>query len=640
MSPLSRNITLILFAALFSLSRVDGAEKHYQVSVMTPGLRKEADAVIRHDEVLFEVEDAAHARKKVIRAVTIFSKEGRPFGKLELEYGQLTRIADLDGRIYNEQGEEVAALEDRDMHDFSAPGSDLYTDERERTAELYYDRYPYTVEYTYELSCRGIISWPDWYAQESGEPVEYSRFEIIMPDTGLLRYRVNRDSAAPAIAVHDGKRSYVWEARNLPELKGAILDEDLDMRTVVVLTAPSRFTIEDYAGDMSTWQLFGRWYQDLVKERTLLPESARRDIEAMSLPTDPILERIRKVYRYMQGRTRYVSVQLGIGGWQPFDPVYVHERGYGDCKALSNYTVALLKAAGVQAYPVLILSGNRGVPFYEQFPSQQFNHEIVCVPTGGDSLWLECTSQTLPAGRITHNNEARYALLINENGGTLVRTPGSISRENGQRRIAHVAFTFGGEARASVRTTYTGDQHDFIRRTLEECTREDRRRWIVGDIGIENCRLDSFSIQGLEERKAEMSTSLHLTLTGFASSTDSRYFFQPNLMERRTKVPKESKTRRSPVRLQYPYCDTDSIYFVLPKGCVCEALPKEVFLRASFGSYSTKTMVLGDSLVIYARRLEVKDSTILPERYQEYRAFFTEVVKADRALAVLAKNGK
>ena len=59
----------------------------------------------------------------------------------------------------------------------------------------------------------------------------------------------------------------------------------------------------------------------------------------------------------MQNNTRYISIQLGIGGWRPFEAAYVASKGYGDCKALSNYMYSLLKEAGILSYYTLVKAG-------------------------------------------------------------------------------------------------------------------------------------------------------------------------------------------------------------------------------------------------------------------------------------------
>ena len=59
----------------------------------------------------------------------------------------------------------------------------------------------------------------------------------------------------------------------------------------------------------------------------------------------------------------------------------------------------MLKAVGINSYYTLIRAGEDETDIQVDFPSNQFNHVVLCVPHGQRHLlWLECTSQTVSLG--------------------------------------------------------------------------------------------------------------------------------------------------------------------------------------------------------------------------------------------------
>jgi hypothetical protein len=631
-------VLLLLVESILYSASTGGDNPKYDVSNIPAALLKDADAVVRDYSIRFAVKNKQSAVYKVKQAVTVFKKEKRDYGYLGLSYSKFSELEDLDGTIYNAQGKVVRELEKNDTKDHCAySGYSLFEDSRMRIAELYNDQYPYTVEFTYEYSYDGYLNWPEWMSRITLDPIEQSRMEVVIPEDDSLRYWCNSDSVQPNIFINGSKKVYVWESHNSPKLtKEAAGDEIEDVATVVHL-APSQFEFGDYPGDMRTWKDFGTWDYSLTKGRDVLPVSAKLDVHLLTDTMTNIRAKIKILYEYMQKRSRYINVTLGIGGWQPFDATYVHEHAYGDCKALSNYMVALLKEAGISAFAFDVKFGKVSYPFILEFPSANFNHVMVCIPMR-DTLWLECTNQSIPFGHIGSSTENRGVLLLTPEGGIVAHTPRSTPRQNEQRRNATVDISSLGSTIAHVTVTRRGDQQDYVRDALFDESPEERERWVIHDLDVPNATLKQYSIYGLESHDLTIGIDMQIMLPRFASVSGDRLFFQPNLMERKTYVPPDVPQRFAPIRYEYPYHDADSIYYKLPFGFRAESVPTELHLQSSFGEFHAKTLALGDTAIVYTRSFELREYSIPAKNYAEYRKFYTDVVKADRAQVVLVRK--
>jgi Domain of Unknown Function with PDB structure (DUF3857)/Transglutaminase-like superfamily len=613
-----------------------GQDREFDLARMPAELAKDADAVARLNALAFTVESPGKATLRVRQAFTILNDKGRELGKVYVGYDKFRQLADLRGWLFDTQGEKIRDLKKSDINDYSAIADySLYEDSRVRAAELYYDSYPYTVVFEYEMNYNGLISWPSWYPFLSRAPVERSSFEVSVPADMPIRYHLRDVEPAPQIEQVATRKILRWEAANLPKWKHEPYSPG---GAPCILTAPSAFEIAGYAGDMSSWAAFGSWIYQLYNGRTTLPAPALSEIQNLCGNAASPREKIQRLYEYLQAKTRYVSVQLGIGGWQPFDAAYVYQRGYGDCKALTNFMLALLQAAEVEAYPVLIRHGEDAPAVIADFPCNQFNHVILCVPMAPDTLWLECTSQTAPFGHLGAGNEDRNVLMVTPEGGKLVRTPRSKSTDNQQIRRGAVTLSETGDAVAEVRTRYTGNQQDHVRWALAKSTPREREDWLREEIDVPSFRLTSADFSEAEGKRTEITLPVKLELPRFASRSGvSRLFLRPNLMERRTYIPPEVKERQQPVEFDYAYLDTDTISYHLPANFRIEAAPPTFALDTPFGSYHASTTLNAGTLE-YVRRLEIRERSLPADQYEAYRQFIADVVKADNAQVVLVRK--
>ncbi len=623
---------------IFSFNNFNGENK-YDVNNIPAGLKNNAGVVVRNEFLRFEVKDESRAVEIVKKAVTIFKKSEQDYGKLYLWYDKFSEIDNLEGTIYDSEGNEVRDLEDNDIKDYPAYSDySLYEDNRVKIIELYYNKFPYTIEYTYKINYNGFISWPSWYSRNSINPVEHTRFEVAIPKDNNLRYWCSSDSISPSVAYESDNKVYYWEYFNLPKLPEEAVNNAAEDYSPVVKIAPGKFMMEDHYGEMNSWKSFGKWFYDLTIGKDDLPDSVNSNIKKMITGETDVQQKINKLYKYMQSKTRYVSVQLGIGGWQPFDASYVNDRGYGDCKALSNYMISILKQAGINSYPVLIRSGSHRYNFIKKFPSNQFNHVIVSVPLKSDTVWLECTSQTMPFGHLSWSTENRNALMVTPDGGVVVKTPSSSPKQNIQKRIAEVTLNSLGIANAEVSSIWSGDQQDRVQSSLSESTPQEIKKYILNLFKVPNIELQNFNFDGINERLMDISLNLKAVFKKYANNTGKRMFFNPNLMDRQTYIPAEVQKRLSPVRYNYPFLDVDSIYYTIPDGFSVESLPSEINIQKSFGSFHSKTEITKNNKILYTRNFSITNYEIPPENYNEYRDFNKSIVKSDRAQVVLIKE--
>ena len=297
----------------------------------------------------------------------------------------------------------------------------------------------------------------------------------------------------------------------------------------------------------------------------------------------------------------------------------------------------LLKAAGVTAYPVLINNGDHRLPLIEEFPSNQFNHVIVCVPLQQDTIWLECTNQNIVAGNIGSSNENRGALMLTPDSGIIVQTPKSSSNQNLMQKKIEVTLS---STSASVNgiIKWKGDQQIYARSIMKEEVPKDQEKWILKSFEVPDVSIKNYSFGICNDSSNAVDLKLNLSLPRYATISGSRIFFNPNVMERNTYVPGQVSKRLSPIRFSYPYHDIDTVIYKIPHEYKIEAVPNETNLSSSFGEFYSKVVQGSDGNIMYVRSMEIKRYEIPAENYDEYRKFFGEVVKADRSQVVLVKK--
>lgn len=633
-----RTITFCFLILQTITSFAGGGE--YAVSRIPVPLMKNANAVKRMESTRFEVISTGEAVLKKKYALTILNEKADHMAAFVEYYDKLHAIRNIEGSLYDAEGRELKRLKNKQVMDLTgADDANLADDNRRKAHHFFYKVYPYTVEYEVEIRYHGTLFFPVWMPRETENlAVEQSSFVLIMPTAYNVRYKAFNYPGDPAMAaLEKNKRSMSWQVSQLEAIEDEYASPAWHEINPTVFTGPTEFELEDYKGNMNSWEGFGNFVYSLKKGRDELPPNIKVTVRQITGSINDPKQKAVKLYEYLQKNTRYISIQLGIGGWQPFDASYVASKSYGDCKALTNYMYSLLKEVGIPSYYTLIRAGRGEGSIIADFPSQQFNHVILCVPFEKDTMWLECTSQTLPAGYLGEFTCDRFALLVTESGGKLVRTPTYGEKENLQVRNIKATLLDDATLEVNAGTRYSNLQQDSYHRLINGLSKDRVKEVLHEHLDLATYDVRAFDYKEHRSASPAIDEWLDIEVRNYATITGKRLFIMPNIMTRTRRKLAANAERKFDIELGFAYRDIDSVEINIPAGYSPEAMPKDVAIATKFGRYESRVKLTGTKLFYY-RSIEHFSGRFPAADYPELVKFYETMYKADRNKVVLVKN--
>lgn len=634
--------TLTIFSIVFMLcSNIFSQEKQNLSSISIPKeLKESANAIIRLSKTIIDVESIDHLVVKQQRIITILNKLGKKHIGAYKHYNNDTKITKLSAIIYDALGNKIKKYSKNDFQDVSAiDGGTLYSDSRVKFLEHTPTSYPYTVvfESEYKNSSTGFI--PKWFPIENYNlAIEKSIYILNNPQNIPFRKREkNFDGFSIKNSSNDSVLNYMLT--NQEAIKPEHYTIDFEELVPNLSLALENFSVKGIKGSASNWIDLGKWEYNTFynQEQKVSEQTKSKIIELTKDITDPI-EKAKKVYEYVQNKTRYINVSVGIGGLKPIESHIVDRVGYGDCKGLTNYTRALLKLINIDSYFAEVFAGNKKKNMDYNFPQIQGNHVILNIPNNGNDIWLECTSQTLPFGFLGDFTDDRNVLVITPEGAIAKRTPAYINKDNLQINKATIRLLPEGNISAQLERKSYGTQYDD-KYYIENYTQKKLNKHYKTNVWSYNNNLEIEDIKHVNNKeKVEFTESLNIKIEKFATVRDSSYLFKLNVFNRVTGIPKKYRNRQRSLEIERGFTDKDEFIFSLPQGYTLTSLPEGKKMANKFGVYSLSLEKIDDTTFKYKREFSLIKGIHSKENYKAYRNFRKTVVKYDNLRIELIKQ--
>lgn len=282
-----------------------------------------------------------------------------------------------------------------------------------------------------------------------------SRYIVDVPASLDVRIREDNLNFPRRVKTVGNRTIYTWATANIPRIKGERFAADSNgVRMTIMLGSPI------------TWAKIASWYAANAKDRyTITPAVAAKlsDVVKGAVTRE---DSIRAIHRWIAQDIRYVSIALGLGGYQPRTPEDVVATGYGDCKDKTTLFVAALDRMGVTAYPVL-LNSQGGVR--RELPTiEQLDHAIAAIKRGSSYQFVDLTAGLTPFGQLPYDEQGEFGLVVHRDGaGEVVTLPADPDAANGTSMRIAGALTEDGMFNGTYEEQDSGAGQYFLRAMLE-----------------------------------------------------------------------------------------------------------------------------------------------------------------------------
>lgn len=594
-----------------------------------------AASVIMLDESMVVVDAKGLATTTNHQIARIFNQRGRGRAEVRLPFNasferlkvNLARTIRKDGTVVDAPADSIREVE-------LFPGQSLYSDLKAKTLSLpavednCVIEYQWTVERTSPLMPGQF--WEEWRGQDY-DPVMLSRLSVTLPSSQKLKTSYHNMSIEPRIVVSpDGKtKTYVWEIRNSPAIE----------------PEPSMPAFKDVAAwfgltTVGSWNDIAGWFSGMFEPQSKADWDIDAAVKRLTVGKDTSEARAKAIFSWVESNIKSVGLESGPAAFKPHAAGEIYRNRHGDGKDQAVLLVTMLRRAGIEAYPALLLTADNP-PLDKTLPQPaQFNHCIVLAFVDGKDVWLDPTAETVRYGGLPSSDQGVEAFVIMKEKGQFRKIPiADDDEKNSVLTRNSISLSEDGTIQGTVSREVRGDEE--IKSRLEyKYSKPDQIQE-----GFQNAvkyismgaKLQGYQVSDFRELDQRLSSHFSFTAPEWANRTRNFIIFRTTIFHDEGIWSPFSKPKRHyPIAYREQYLSVVNTDILLPEGFAVEELPEEQVIEAPFGRFEYRYRLDGRTLHV-TKRIELRPAVIPPADYDNVRKIYEQLAQEKKRQVVLRK---
>ena len=494
------------------------------------------------------------------------------------------------------------------------------------------------IEIKYELSSQYLTYLEPWYFQGPAFTKRSQISVVIKPGFAYNVFFSNTVGVEPSEEdfIEPGRKmtKYTWRMNDLPPIR-----TEPYMRALEDYRISLHFQMQyykdpyNYVKFIDDWPSLVKNYWTEIKPFTVANNAIKEKVAELhaGLGADAGEEKVSAIYGFVRDN---IVTASGNSYFPKEKPGKVLNEKSGSPADKNLLLVTMLKAAGIDSWPVLISTRDNGMVYKSVPRMSKFNRVLVYAKSGIKTYVMDTRSKNCPFKLLPSQDLVEEGMLIDDKEGRWLKIP---QPRNLNMLYCNIdgSLSAEGDLTAKADLRYEGYQGYTMRNALDK--KEDLEAYIAGIIEgrFGTSEVDSFKFSGEKAIDEPLRLTINFKVPEYAQATGEMMYFSMPTYNRIKENPFQRENRFSPIEYPYKAMSTDDIKITLPEGMQIKEMPQPIVNRKKTMSYVYNISAEGNVVKLQRQMLRRKQ-VFAPNEYGAYRSYISRMIESDKAQVVAA----
>jgi len=422
---------------------------------------------------------------------------------------------------------------------------------------------------------------------------------------------------------------YRWVATNVPQLKEESFTTSLanHLTRIEFQLSATKYPGQAVKPVMGTW---AKLAEDLMKHESYGAALDKHngflgaEVAAITAGAASEREKAKRIYCYVRNNFTCTD-HSRLFTEKPLRSVFTSKNG--NVTELNLLLVAMLRKAGLEAYPVILSTRDHGFtnPMYPMV--SRFNYTIAEVTIAGRPCYLDA-SYHLGFGKLHTSCYNGHARMLNAEATALRFDPDSLLEQK-------MTTVFIRNVNGVLKGTWQQRPTYFESYELRGLVRTKGREEYFKPVKKLFAKVSNTAIEELDSLERSVMVKYDFE---YQPDGEDMLYLNPMFGEATKTNPFKSQERKYPVEMPYAMDEIYTLNMEIPPGYAVEELPRSAIVKYNDNEGMFQYMVAqAGNMIQFRSRIKLNRAYFEPQEYNSLRDFFDMIVKKQAEQIVLKK---